>query len=376
MAKRVVYLFGAGASQACIDSVEGEQRILMKDLNDPLGAAVKGRFDPDAAAYRPIANLIADVINSNTQYEHVITFLRQSPSEAHRRFAHELSDLFAMVLRDLLKEVEDDLGEDRFLLYAALLDMHTIDGFAEQLRGVLTLNYDTFFEAAAQAVYGGCVDYGVPASDMRPESESLRILKLHGSFGWQDEWPIQQEPLTMTDKALWIPPGIDKGKAQYPFNVLWGLARELLDCDVLRVVGCGLHPTDWDLIALLFTTRYGNATAAGAGRNGVPYTIEVIDAPHRAWELRRNYPYLDVQSMLEIEAMGVGKQLVGEFLCTAPQSFTSLDKDEAQALKDAVKGEHNWFELWLQQMGEGLVRDPNVGSIATEMGILSRLVEG
>ncbi len=64
------------------------------------------------------------------------------------------------------------------------------------------------------------------------------------------------------------------------------MARDVLDCDVLRVIGCRLGSNDWDLISLIFSTHHANRDARPA------YDIEIIDAPQHALQLQKAYPYL------------------------------------------------------------------------------------
>ena len=187
---------------------------------------------------------------------------------------------------------------DHYALYSALLDMYNVDGIGERLQGILTLNYDDYIEEAARAIHGVEVDFGVDSNGK--QEGGIPVLKLHGSFSWYDVWPIRLR--RNAGRPLWIPPGIRKVKDRYPFNLVWGRARELLDCDVLRVVGCRLGPSDWDLISLLFSTRHSNPNRSD------PYQVEIIDSPRHAMWLQECYPYLDVRSVLEIRDQRRGRE--------------------------------------------------------------------
>ena len=197
------------------------------------------------------------------------------------------------------------------------------------------------------------------------------FLKLHGSFAWEDAWPIRRREAGISSRPLWIPPGIRKGKERYPFNLLWGLARDVIDCDVLRVIGCRLGPSDWDLISLLFGTRHANRD-----RN-LPYSIEIIDSPKQAVSLQESYPCLDVKSLFEIDTLGVGRNLVGEFLGTAPCRYDTLSDGDTARLREVVerRGNENWFRRWLVQMGEGLQATLGTESTDTDKGAFRRWLE-
>lgn len=359
--KKVVYLFGAGASHGSVKAVGSAYGILMRDLgpllNESVHELIKLRYPGDTT----IVDLVNTVIDEDTDFEHVITFLDESPSAIHRRFAEDLRGIFVQVLRQRLELIERELGDSRTGLYSALLDMHQVPGCQEELAGILTLNYDDYIERAVAESLGGPVDFGINIPNEAGAAPKLRLLKLHGSFGWHNAWPVI---LGDGSTPLWIPPGIQKAKDRYPFNILWGLARELLDCDVLRIVGCRLGPNDWDLISLLFTTCHASSTHR-------PYTIEVIDAPAHALELQGKFPYLNVQSILEVEP--VGRQFVSELIGGAPRPYTGLAPEEQKKVGEAAGTDKNWFRLWLKQMAEAMHSE--LGSVKTELGKFEGLLE-
>ena len=80
--------------------------------------------------------------------------------------------------------------------------------------------------------------------------------------GFSNRRPIRVKSMTSLNKkdnALWIPPGVDKRTEYYPFNLLWGKAKEfLMNCDILRIVGCSLNRNDWALIPILYIIQKFN----------------------------------------------------------------------------------------------------------------------
>ena len=292
----------------------------------------------------------------------------ESPSAVHRQFAEELRYVFAKVLKQELSEIKRDLGDERFALYSALLEMYLIEGCPEELCGMLSINYDEYVEEAAKSIYGKPVDYGVVVRDSDRPKSPITLLKLHGSFNWKDIWPIESSKRGSAT-PLWIPPGIQKAKERYPFSVLWGLAREMLNCDLLRVIGCRLSGNDWDLISLLFATRYH--TQSGTDK---PYTVEIIDSPKRAFELKRQYPYLQVKSIYEIEDLGVGEQFVSELVGGPPRCFEELNDDEKKRAANLNYDGKNWFRMWLKQMAEAFVRELDIVSVSTENGQFEKIL--
>jgi SIR2-like protein len=354
--RRVVYLLGAGATHGAIGSSGGTTNLLMAGLLPDLLSEMRALLGEDAARNALVGRLINEVIDDDTDFEQLTTFLEDAPSEAHRELAATFKKIFFNVLQNRLEEAASALGPEHSELYAALVDMHQVHGSDEQLVGFLTLNYDGFLEHAIETRLGLSVDYGISVRRAAPvDSPSIRVLKLHGSFSWADAWPMSIA--TGDSTARWIPPGIRKAKGDYPFNAIWGLAREMLDCDVVRIVGCRLGGNDWDLISLLFTTMHAHA-------DGRTYELEIIGRPRSARELKERFPYLEAKSLLEIE--GLGEAMVAELLGGDPIRFRSLDDEQQRLAEDAANKLGNPFEYWLTQMGEAMNRD--LGGISTDAG--------
>ncbi len=363
--KKVVYLFGAGASQGSVSATGSSVRLLMRDLseeiNDELHALVNARYSTNTSVQR----FVNEVIDKDIDIEQVITFLEESASRMHRTLAAEFRTIFRDVLKTRLNTVQDnDLEARSSELYATLIDMHLIPDLDEQLSGVLTLNYDALVESAVIDLHDMAVDHGVSLRGAPRSPKSVPILKLHGSFDWTDEWPIARyDDRHSTATPLWIPPGIQKAKAHYPFNVLWGIARELLDCDILRIVGCRLSANDWDLVSMLFTTRHVHMDHG-------PYEIEVIDKLAVAEQIGTAFPYLQPKSLLEL-GDGVGAHFIGEVLGIQPTEFTNLsEQDKSKAEASIDEKVHNPFYQWLKLRAEILYE--RLDSIQTDKGFIER----
>jgi hypothetical protein len=357
--ERVIYLFGAGATHACIKAVNSAYGILMKDLNQELADRVRELVQSKYPGNVSLDELVNNVINEGTDFEHVITFLDESCSRLHSDFADDLRRTFESVLRSRLEQIEVEQGKTPDGLYFALLDMYKVPALREELGGILTINYDSYLENAVARTSAHSLDTGVYVAPPSVTKTPIRVLKLHGSFRWDDTWPIT----TAGETTLWIPPGIQKAKERYPFNILWGLARELLDCDVLRIVGCRLGANDWDLISLLFSTRHTNLARK-------PYRIEIIDAPKQAKRLQDDFPYLGVLSILEVEPLG--SQLIAELTGGPPRRYETLPTSEQEDIIERA-GTQNWFRLWLKLKAEAAYRD--LGSLTTDEGAFESLLE-
>ena len=213
-----MYLIGAGATQGSIKAVGGVTGLLMSDLVPHIAEEVHGLVTK-RRKYAALADVANQIIVNGADIEHIITFFEESSSAVYRDLADDLRRIFERVLKRELHRTKKDLREDRLALYLALLDMYNVEGIGERLHGILTLNYDDYIEAAARAVYGVEVDFGVEVG--QEQNGRLPLLKLHGSFGWDDAWPIRLRRRAAS-RPLWIPPGIRKVKDRYPFNLVWG----------------------------------------------------------------------------------------------------------------------------------------------------------
>lgn len=361
--RRVVYLLGAGATQGAASFGGSTANLVMPGLIVRLLERMREEYVEGFSDHPGMAHLVNDVVDDETDFEHLLTFLADTPSRRYQEFAERLRTVFSEVLRTALDGVRQELGDKYSALYAVLLDMHQVERSGESLAGFLTLNYDSFLEHAIEEVVGRGVDYGVQARGGGDGGHSIPVLKLHGSFSWHHTWPI--EVAGGVEAGLWIPPGIRKAKGDYPFNAIWGAARELLDCDVLRIIGCNLGPNDWDLVSLLFTTMHGREST-------LPYEVEVVGWPDTASRIAHAFPYLNVRSLLE--SSQVGPQLIAEVLGREPVEFTTLDESEQErAVEDAGSKIANPFEHWLRLKGELMHRDlPN---IETDRGLFRDFVE-
>lgn len=361
--QRVVYLLGAGATQGAVEFAGSLERLVMPGLIGRLLERMREEYVEGFQDHPGITHLVNDVVDDNTDFEHLLTFLEDVPSHRYQEFARRLKTVFSTVLRTALDNVRRELGDQHSELYAVLVDMHQVGGSSESLGGFLTLNYDSFLEHAVQKSLGRSVDYGVLVQSAEVVGDPIRVLKLHGSFSWRHTSPI--EVGAEAGPGLWIAPGIRKVKADYPFNAIWGVARELLDCDVLRIIGCNLGPNDWDLVSLLFTTMHGRESVP-------PYDVEVVGWPTTASRIGEAFPYLSIRSLLEIPE--IGAQVIGELLGREPVDFSGLDEsDQARAIEYADSKIANPFEHWLRLKGELMLRD--LPTIETDHGLFKKFVE-
>ena len=324
----------------------------MSDLNAPLSLKLAKLMADDRFADDDRLNYLINSINDGSaDIEHLITFLDDAPSNLHRSFANEMKLAFEEVLRNRLSDIKTDLERDPIDLYEILLDIYNIPECPESLGGIITTNYDDYLEKAITSVTDRAVDFGINIEQSAESSHDVKVkanfglLKLHGSFSWKETLPISTN-YTNRD-TLWIPPGIQKAKQSYPFNILSGLARDMLSCDILRVIGCRLGPNDWDLVSLLFTMCH----VAGSNKP----SIEVIDTPLHAERLKELYPYLPIVSILEVEP--TGSEFIADFMKLPSKPYVNQSQKQKEAILKNTPDSTNWFQDWLRHKASNLYTD-------------------
>ncbi|MGI2335733.1 MAG: SIR2 family protein [Dehalogenimonas sp.] len=297
---KVAYLFGAGASHAEIKYLNRACRGILMD--DFVGD-IPSQLDDDKPDFKQIINILAlDNQRKKIDIEQIITLYEHDVAKKHHKVSHELRRLFRKEITTRINQVvcpEKNGANCSFhtSLLSVLFDMHKLDELDETICAVLTTNYDDLIERALQNVYGG-FDYrfeivNKSATPRFTINSAMPLLKLHGSFNWVGEYPIElkepsttQEDHNLDDPIIWAPPGTNKNKSDYPFSSLWNTAREILKCDVLRIIGCSLNRNDWQLITLIHDAQ--------KMRNVSNLKIELLDYPKQAYHLYISLPFLNI----------------------------------------------------------------------------------
>lgn len=345
--KKVVYLFGTGASQAEASLVSDSVSLLMSDIKDGIYKKIT------TGKIRGVKDLINELAGENVDVEQLITLYESSGNKKHKRFSNLLKKCFREEIQEQIGRL--DIG-GKFLpsLYSALIDMHDIEGFDEELTGIMTLNYEDLIERAVELVKG-TVDYSfqLTKTPSSLEKGGILVLKLHGSFDWKNEFPIsRKDSLKYEEDILWIPPGVEKHREKYPFNMIWGKAQELLDCDILRIIGCSLSRNDWHLASLLYTTQKLN-------RNAKEYTIEIITCPisegeekRESWgeeDLSKKYPHLRIKQIYELQEI---RDFVFRSLYKLSPGNENIEIDNRTIRNYLAKS--NVFDIWLRAKWEDI----------------------
>lgn len=339
--KKVVYLLGAGATQADINIVNDSIRLTTKDIVD----GIRIKID-ETDLSQEVKDELKSELGEEDEYidiEQLITLYESTGVSRHHKIATNLKSLFR-------QEVLQRLPKGHVpKLITALIDMHEIEDAEEKIVAILTLNYDSLAEYAVQQIRDG-IDYVINFERCDDPGLSLKtltipILKLHGSFNWKNDVPlsiVEPDRIDDVEDVMWIPPGVIKRREQYPYSLLWAKARELLNCDILRIIGCSLNRNDWELISLLYTTKKFNS-------HKQHYTIQLIDYEDVGKTKQDDYPYLSIERITELKE-------VREYI---RESFRV--KSIGSAVEEMLKNRTiNIFEYWLRSKGEKIKRNKSI----------------
>lgn len=299
--KKVLYLFGAGATQAEADhKARFPINLLMTDINDRKGVSSRAL---DRSGIRKELDLEEE--EKKVDIEKLISLLTASGVQGNIEKAEKLR-------RAYYEEIMESLQNTDILetpeLAISLLEMHNNEKFKEKevLSGIISLNHDNLYQVASQTVHG-CVNLGFnftcPTGRFddaleEEDHDAPLLIQLHGSFNWRNSHPITVKDLSGAgsddEEMLWIPPTTSKEAKDYPFNKLMALSYEkLTDCDILRVVGCSLSQNDWNLLALLFRAQNRKAEMKQDY-----FEVQIIDRQIKGNEIKDSCSYL--QKIVEI----------------------------------------------------------------------------
>ncbi|MCP4230012.1 MAG: hypothetical protein GY771_07670, partial [bacterium] len=246
---RVVYLIGAGATQAEIDHKGGERVNLLMADHSILGNGLSSRVVSKATKYANLPGI--STTEPNLDVEKLISLLDETGLTSHQEAASQLRKLYFQEIIDVLS-YKGVLDEPELSLL--LLQMHNdklLKDSVEMLLGIINLNHDPLYQIAFEQVCSGVnLGFEFQSATFTNRRGVPPLLKPHGSFNWKRGLPIRTIMLapddTPSEDVLWIPPTILKESKEYPFNKIAAQALELLtNCDVLRIVGCRLSQNDW-----------------------------------------------------------------------------------------------------------------------------------
>jgi hypothetical protein len=150
----------------------------------------------------------------------------------------------------------------------------------------------------------------------------IPLLKLHGSFNWK-----KVKIRGRSRNIEIIPFGSNKNYLYAPYNFIWNHALELLvECDILRVIGCSLSQNDTHLIDLLFKAHL---------ERGKEFDIEIIDREAVGNIIRDNYGFFPgIKTLLNIPELSIPESdPVNAFKTWLKYKSVRMIKDDTRSTK-------------------------------------------
>jgi len=282
--KKIVYLFGAGATHAELQNIEPDlipekRGLLIKDVSSRVieKARSESKYLKDVA--------MVSGTGGSLNIELLISLIENS--KIHD-WEYKTRRLKTLVQHDIEKILVKSRTR-RFYLHKSLFELHEHPATRarEQLIALISLNYDNILDQAYEQ-YHGRPHYCFSLED-RAATPDIPLLKLHGSFNWKRQ-TIRGRKRTIEI----IPLGSTKNYLHAPYGFIWNRALEtLIECDTLRVIGCSLSPNDAHLIDLLFKAHLERGTA---------FDIEIIGSDQTGRGIRGNYGFFPgIRTLSELE---------------------------------------------------------------------------
>jgi|ERR1051326_3597579 hypothetical protein len=269
---RVVYLFGAGATQAELQSVDAD----LAEKRGLLVSQLSARVIEKARRNKRYVEGVATVsgTSGSLNIELLISLIENSKISG---WEFKTSYLKELVRKDIERVLAASVTR-QFFLHKALFELHKNPTArrTERLTGLISLNYDDVLDRAYKRYHGPpryCFSLDKPLRE-----KDVPLLKLHGSFNWKDQ-KIRGRKRVIDI----IPLGSTKSYIHPPYGCIWNQALDtLISCDTLRVIGCSLSQNDFHLIDLLFKAHL---------ERGEAFDIEIIAKDRVGEGIRSNYGF-------------------------------------------------------------------------------------
>ncbi len=272
-AKRIVYLFGAGATHAELQNIEPDLDKKDELLVSSVSSRVIARARRDPNYLRDVRTISGT--KGSLNIELLISLIENS--KIHE-WEYKTRRLRTLVQEDI-EEILTPSRTRRFYLHKALFELHkhAATQAKEELTGLISLNYDSVLDTAYRQFYGA--ERYCFSLDPEPAATGrIPLLKLHGSFNWKNK-TIRGRKRTIEI----IPLGSSKSYMHPPYVCIWNQALEtLIGCDTLRVIGCSLSQNDVHLIDLLFKAHL---------ERGAAFEMEIIARETVGDGIRKNYGF-------------------------------------------------------------------------------------
>lgn len=271
--KKIVYLFGAGATHAEIQNIEDSPSETFFKKNGLLISNVSQRVMKNAQNTYRFKNNV-EFVTSTEGSLNIELLISLFESNRIPNSENKVKCLNKLIKSDIVKILSNN-RKNKFYLHKALFELHSLIEDREELIGIISLNYDDILDEAYKTIKKvQSLNYCYTSE----KGKDFPLLKLHGSFNWKKVKTYEK-----TKPILIIPLGINKNYLIPPYNFIWSRAFEVLaQCDILRIIGCSLNQNDVGLIDLLFK--------AHLERNEY-FEIQIIDFESTANQIKNNYGF-------------------------------------------------------------------------------------
>lgn len=281
--KKIVYLFGTGASQAELDNLGIEKDVTMSAISDAV-------YDLSKEMNGKYYNLIEEFRISPIQDVEMMMSLFEDHFDLNDpELFGVYKELKSLFRKAICERIPDDTSPELIsgLFYMNKEYPHDLGIHGEKIISALTINYDPLIEKAISNIFGA-VNYSidVESSTFEVDDVIFPLIKLHGSFDWalKDKYCFVESNLSNEDNNGWIPPSVFKRPEKSIYKDLWINAFNVLsECDTLRIIGSSLRKEDYALLSLVFTSQI---------KSDPPYEIELIIPEKDGRDIVKRIPFL------------------------------------------------------------------------------------
>lgn len=303
MLTKIAYLFGAGATHAEILNLEESPSETFRSKNGLLISDVSKRVMKMAQNIPGFKNNV-ELVTSTEGSLNIELLISLFESNRIPKSELKINKLKQLVEEDIIKRLSST-RKRKFYLHKALFELHTKIESREQLGGIISLNYDDILDEAYKLLLESDPNYCLKSKP----GTNYPLLKLHGSFNWNKVniyGKMKNIPI--------IPLGINKNYLIPPYNFIWSRAFEILvECDILRIIGCSLNQNDIGLIDLLFKAHLERVE---------DLEIQIIDFQTVGDQIKNNYGFF--------------------------RKIVKLEDIEKPLIADIVTDTGNPFKVWLK----------------------------
>jgi hypothetical protein len=175
--KKIIYLFGAGATNAEIINSEIDPNATFRDKYSLLVSCVSKRVMKKAQKQKWFKKC-EEIYASAKGACNIELFISLFEINGMPDFTISLLKKY---VREDIKRVLSIKRKQKFHLHKALFELHKKIEDSEKLLGLISLNYDDILDEAYEKLLDGKPYYCLTSEvhDDRPP-----LLKLHGSFNW------------------------------------------------------------------------------------------------------------------------------------------------------------------------------------------------